>query len=118
MSTEAEGEAAADALLDVLDPQPGTRVRFFIPRTEDNATTWILEAARRLTELQGGSTSYTGQGTYKMDDGSIEVEEVAIVESFGDADHEAIQRLAADIRNELGEESVAVELTPTATAFV
>lgn len=116
MSTADEEVSAA--LPEVLDPQPCTRVRLFIPKDPDNSMTWVLEAARRLTELQGGSTTFNGIGTYKMQDGSIVTEPVTIVESFGDADHQSIQRLAADIRNALGEESVAVELTDTATAFV
>jgi hypothetical protein len=75
-----------------------------------------------LSELFGGATSYNAVGAYKSNAGSMVYENVTVVKSFGKQQDildnwSAIYNMAAELREELAQEYVSVEVNG-ALAFV
>jgi hypothetical protein len=94
------------------------KVRFYIPISKPGAEETVEKVIRELCKRFGGATRLPAKGAYVMADGELVLEDVAIVDCFGvDRGLSDLSTIAFEIKETLGEETVAFEIMNTATAF-
>lgn len=95
-------------------------VKFYVPSTVEvdqaiDASAYVQQVEEQLARLFGGATAYPALGVWLSEAGKLVTEKVVIVQSFADetsfSDHLAeVVHLAGDIKEQMSQESVAVEI--------
>lgn len=81
-----------------------------VPLNENTAQELVVRVATHLTNLFGGATAVPAQGFYKSNAGNVVIEQVSIVYTFCDslANLDEVAAFVAELRQEFGQESVAI----------
>lgn len=95
------------------------RVKIVVPSTNNvdepvDNTEQVNKVARRLSELFGGCTARDGRGYWVSDTAGLVVEAVkeveALSEDLTDEQIDAVVKIAVDLKDEMGQESVLYEI--------
>lgn len=85
-----------------------------VPLSEAEVKALIQRTGTFLTERFGGATAIAGHGYYAAEDGTLVIEDVTRVYAFAGRltsdDRKAVIAHAAHLRDEIGQESVSVEI--------
>jgi hypothetical protein len=95
------------------------RVSVYVPSTNDinravDASVKVNDTLAKLSSLFGGSTAYNVHGAWVSDKAGLVIEDVTICQSYASAlpddKLEAVYDIAAQLKADMGQEAVAVEI--------